>query len=247
MKIIPLGEGRFTVDATKRFIPFESTIDELQERSKGSLLVEVQPFALIGARDIIIVDTGLGFTNHDGTLQIHQNLLNNGIGVMDVTKVLLSHLHKDHAGGMTRQDKILKKGFLSFPNATYYVNKEEFDLTLSSTSSSFIPANFQLLHDSDNVVFTTGDGIIDQYIHYTVTGAHSPFHQVFRIEEEGHVIFYGGDVAPQLQQMRSRFIAKYDYEGKKCMELRQQWWQQGKKEHWTFLFYHDIQTPVYSF
>ena len=247
MKIIPLGEGRFTVDATKRFIPFEPASDELQERSKGSLLVEIQPFALIGSRDIIIVDTGLGFTNPDGTLQIHQNLLNNGIGVMEVTKVLLSHLHKDHAGGISREDKILKKVFLSFPNATYYVNKEEFDSALSSTGSSFIPAHFQSLHDSDNVVFTTGDGIIDQYIHYTVTGAHSPFHQVFRIEEEEQIIFYGGDVAPQLQQMRSRFIAKYDYDGKKCMELRQQWWQRGEKEHWTFLFYHDIKTPVYSF
>ena len=57
----------------------------------------------------------------------------------------------------------------------------------------------------------------------------------------------GLGVAPQLQQMKNRFIAKYDYDGKKCMELRQQWWQQGEKEKWTFLFYHDIKMPVYSF
>jgi hypothetical protein len=43
--------------------------------------------------------------------------------------------------------------------------------------------------------------------------------------------------------MKSRFIAKYDYDGKLCMELRQKWWQQGQEEHWTFLFYHDIKTP----
>jgi hypothetical protein len=60
-------------------------------------------------------------------------------------------------------------------------------------------------------------------------------------------VFFGGDVAPQLQQMKSRFIAKYDYDGKKCMELRQQWWKLGEEEKWTFLFYHDIKTPVYSF
>jgi hypothetical protein len=63
----------------------------------------------------------------------------------------------------------------------------------------------------------------------------------------GSTIFYGGDVAPQYQQMKSRFVAKYDYDGKKCMELRHLWWEQGKMEGWTFLFYHDIQTPVYSF
>lgn len=247
MKIIPLSEGSFTVDATKKFLPFDNSSDELQERSKGSLLVEIQPFAILSSKDIIVVDTGLGFSNPDGTLQIHQNLLRNGIGAMEVTKVLLSHLHKDHSGGIAREDKFLQQRFLSFPNATYYVNKQEFDEALLKTSSSYIINDFQLLNDSDNVVFTKGDGSIDQYISFIVTGAHSPFHQVFRIEEEEQVIFYGGDVAPQLQQMRNRFIAKYDYDGKKCMELRQQWWKQGKEEHWTFLFYHDIKTPVYSF
>jgi hypothetical protein len=74
-----------------------------------------------------------------------------------------------------------------------------------------------------------------------------PFHQVFWIEEDGQKLFFGGDVAPQLQQMKSRFIAKYDFDGKKCMELRQQWWQQAQVENWTFLFYHDIKTPVFNF
>jgi hypothetical protein len=30
------------------------------------------------------------------------------------------------------------------------------------------------------------------------------------------------------------------------MELRKEWWQEGEKEQWTFLFYHDIKTPVYK-
>jgi hypothetical protein len=30
------------------------------------------------------------------------------------------------------------------------------------------------------------------------------------------------------------------------MELRQQWWQDGNHEHWQFLFYHDIKTPVFK-
>jgi hypothetical protein len=60
-------------------------------------------------------------------------------------------------------------------------------------------------------------------------------------------IFFGADDAPQLQQMKSRFVAKYDFDGKKCMELRQKWWQQGEQEKWTFLFYHDIKSPVFEF
>jgi hypothetical protein len=47
--------------------------------------------------------------------------------------------------------------------------------------------------------------------------------------------------------MKSKFVAKYDHNGKKAMQLRHLWWRQGKEQHWTFLFYHDVKTPVYKF
>ena len=58
--------------------------------------------------------------------------------------------------------------------------------------------------------------------------------------------FFGGDDAPQLQQMKVRYKTKYDYEPDKAMQLRQRWWQQGAEEGWTFLFYHDIKSPVWN-
>ncbi|MGE5107019.1 MAG: MBL fold metallo-hydrolase [Sphingobacteriales bacterium] len=247
MKIIPLSEGAFTVDKSKQFVPFNKATDELQERTKGSLLVEVQPFAIITSKDIIVIDTGLGFSNADDTMQIHQNLMDAGINPMEVTKVLLSHLHKDHAGGISKRDEILGQDFFSFSNAIYYVNEKELALGLEKGKPSFSPDDFKILKDSDRVVLINDNGLIDNYIQYELTGAHSPFHQVFWIEENGEKIFFGGDVAPQLIQMRTKFIAKYDFDGKKCMELRQQWWEQGRQENWTFLFYHDIKTPIFSF
>lgn len=247
MKIIPLSEGAFTIDKTKVFVPFDKEKDDLQQRAHGSLLVEVQPFVVITKKDIILIDTGLGFSNKDGVLQVHQNLLDAGIDPMDVTKILLSHLHKDHSGGVSKEDKILGHTFISFPNATYYVNKDEFAFATEKGSPSYTPKEFEILGTAPNVVFTQGNGKIDDYITYEVTGAHCPYHQVFWIEEDGEKVFFGGDVAPQLQQMKNRFIAKYDFDGKKCMELRQEWWEQGQKEHWTFLFYHDIKTPTTSF
>lgn len=247
MKIIPLSEGAFTIDATKQFIPFDTTKDDLQQRPVGSLLVEIQPFAVITSKDIILLDTGLGFSNPDGTLQIHQNLMDNDINPMDVTKVLMSHLHKDHSGGVSKEDKVLQQKFISFPNAAYYVNRDEYDFALAKGKPSYTPNEFEILGHAGNIVFTQGDGLIGGYIRHQVSGAHCPYHQVFWIEEDGETVFFGADVAPQLQQMKNRFIAKYDYDGKKCMELRQQWWKQGEEEKWTFLFYHDIKTPVFSF
>ncbi|MHA4812199.1 MBL fold metallo-hydrolase [Flavitalea flava] len=250
MKIIPLSEGAFTIDKTKLFVPFDTEKDDLQQRPVGSLLVEVQPFAIVTTEDVLVLDTGLGFEK-DGVLQIHQNLLNAGIDPSKVTKVLMSHLHKDHAGGISRAPKDGYPGNeggreLSFPNATYYIQRKELEYAYEKGPTSYLTEELAGLKTSPRVVFLDGDGVIDGYIRYKVTGAHCPFHQVFWIVDGGEKVFFGADVAPQLSQMKSRFVAKYDYDGKKAMELRQEWWQQGKEEAWTFLFYHDIKTPVFN-
>ncbi|MEI9945703.1 MAG: MBL fold metallo-hydrolase [Chitinophagaceae bacterium] len=244
MKIIPLSEGTFTVDKTKIFVPFDKTADALQARSSGSLLVEIQPFIIITSKDILLLDTGLGFADSDGKMQLHKNLADAGINPSDITKVLISHLHKDHSGGIslnTNHDE------LSFPQATYYVQERELNFALEKGSASFITEDFEVLKKNNQVVLLNDDeGIINGYIHYQLTGAHSPYHQVFWIKENDEIIFFGGDDAPQLQQMKHRFAAKYDFDGKKAMELRREWWEQGEKEGWTFLFYHDIKTPSTS-
>ena len=247
MTIIPLSEGSFTIDHTKIFVPFNKQTDELQQRSTGSLLVEIQPFVVITEKDIILIDTGLGFSNASGVLQIHQNLIDNEIDPLSVTKVLLSHLHKDHAGGIRKYDNVLQQSFLSFPNATYYVNREELAFALENKTASYVPEMFELLKDSDKLILLDREGTIDGYISYQMTSAHSPYHIVFWIKENTQTIFFGGDDAPQLQQMKSRFVAKYDYDGKKTMQLRSEWWEKGKEENWIFLFYHDIKSPTISF
>lgn len=251
MQIIPLSEGAFTIDKTKLFVPFDTGNDDLQERPVGSLLVEVQPFAVVTADDILVIDTGLGFEK-DGKLQIHSNLENAGIDPAKVTKVLMSHLHKDHAGGISRitpgpypAGAAAGHRELSFPHAKYYIQRRELEYAFEKGPSSYHPDELECLRHNPQVVLLDGDGVLDGYISYEITGAHCPWHQAFRIVDGGETIFFGGDVAPQLQQMKSRFVAKYDYDGKRAMELRQEWWVRGQAENWTFLFYHDVKTPIF--
>lgn len=247
MQIIPLSEGSFTIDKTKVFVPFDTEKEELNTRPIGSLLVEIQPFVVITEKDVILLDTGLGYNDADGSSQLYNNLERAGINPSQITKVLMSHLHKDHAGGITIDNTQTGERFISFPYATYYVQQREMEFALGVGSASYIPEDFRLLEEFSRVVWLTEDeGLIDGYIRYQLTSAHSKFHQVFWIEENEQIVFFGGDDAPQLQQMKSRFVAKYDYDGKKCMELRKQWWEEGQVKGWTFLFYHDIQTPVWG-
>lgn len=250
MKIIPLSEGSFTIDQTKRFIPFNLVSDDLQERSRGSLLVEIQPFAIVTGEEVLLLDTGLGFREPDGVLQIHRNLVNAGINPMDVTRVLMSHLHKDHAGGIASRDEVTGQYPLSFPAATYYVQRRELDYALEKGSPSYIPAELEPLQGTDRVVLLEEDEGSIEFpggitLRFQVTGGHSPFHQVFWIADSAQILFFGGDDAPQLSQMKNKFVAKYDFDGKKSMELRKKWWQEAEDAHWTLLFYHDIKYPSF--
>ncbi len=239
MKIIPLSEGSFTIDKTKLFVPFDEEKDDLQKRPTGSLLVEIQPFIVVTSEDVLLLDTGLGFEK-DGVMQLHKNMMDAGINPGEVTKVLMSHLHKDHAGGVGSIDHTT----LSFPNAKFYVQRKELDFAFEKGFPSFITEDLEPLKNSPQVVLLDGNGVLDGYIKYEVTGAHSPHHQVFWIVDGGEKLFFGADDAPQLHQMKHRFAEKYDYDGKLAMQLRLQWWDQGEKEGWTFLFYHDIKTPI---
>jgi glyoxylase-like metal-dependent hydrolase (beta-lactamase superfamily II) len=247
MRIYPLSEGSFSIDQTKVFVPFDTQREQIQDRPKGSILVEIQPFVVITEKDIILFDTGLGYMNSQGVLQIHDNLMSIGINPSSVTKVFMSHLHKDHAGGMSYMHPQFQERFVSFPYATYYVQQREFELAMTTSSPSYIKEQFEFLEDFSKVVWLTEDqGMIDNSIHYLLTGGHCPFHQVAWIKEDNEIFFFGADVAPQLQQIKSKFVAKYDMDGKAAMEWRQKWWEQGQKEAWQFAFYHDISHPLFK-
>ncbi len=244
MRIYPLSEGNFSIDSTKLFIPFDG---DMQNRPAGSILVQVQPFVVVTEKDIILLDTGLGYFNNQGMLQIHANLMAIGIDPSSVTKVFLSHLHKDHSGGISYLHPQHQERFISFPYATYYIQKSEYDLALQSKSASYIADQIQILEAFSKVHWLTQEeGVIEDLIHYKITGGHCLNHQVCWIKEQAEILFFGADVAPQLQQMKSRFVAKYDLDGKLAMEWRQKWWEEGQSENWTFAFYHDIKVPTFK-
>ncbi len=162
MTVYPLSEGSFTIDSSKIFIPFNADTDDIQQRATGSLLVEVQPFVIRYDAECVLLDAGLGFEQGNGKLQIHNNLVAMGIEAAEVTKVVLSHLHKDHCSGIANFNRDAVEP--AFPNATYYVNKKEFEFAMSGSSKSYEPEKLGFLQNNPQVVFTEDDAVIDEVI-----------------------------------------------------------------------------------
>ncbi|MBD3748040.1 MAG: MBL fold metallo-hydrolase [Sphingobacteriales bacterium] len=235
MKATALFEGSYSVDASKKFIPFDPSIHQASERP-ASLFIFIQPFLVKTPNDLILIDTGLGYSDEDGHLILHQNIRKAGYEPEQVTKVLMSHLHFDHSGGMVHD----KNGKLSvsFPDAEYFIQRGEWEQAYSKPSKSYKTEIFDVLQRSGQVNFLDGDGAINDEISYEVTGGHTEFHQVFYIKSQGETCFYGGDIAPEPEQFQRKFIAKYDLDGRKSMELRIFYGEQAAQKHWTCLFYH---------
>lgn len=241
----PLPEGEFTVGQDKELRPFDPQNDNLQDRARGSLHVEIQPFLVITDNCIMLLDTGLGLADTNGQPKIYNNLLEHGLYPEDITKVFHSHLHKDHCGGMILLDKN-GLGKPAFPNADYYLYRPEVDFALSKGSPSYDAVRLEMALSLLPVKWMDGDSGTIGDVTYLHSGGHCPQHIVFRITDGMDTVFYGGDEAPQLKQMQVRYRAKYDFDGEKAMNLRQQYWEEGAKNHWKFLFYHDVKSAVYQ-
>ena len=109
-----------------------------------------------------------------------------------MTKVFMSHLHKDHASAISYIHPEYNDRFISFPYAHYYIQRREFDFAMEGNKSSYLPESIELLEDYSKTIWLDDDeGLIDGYIKYQLTGAHSKFHQVCWIHEEEDVIFFG--------------------------------------------------------
>ncbi|MGU3375196.1 MBL fold metallo-hydrolase [Chryseobacterium sp. M5A1_1a] len=240
MKIIPLKEGNFSASKTK---DFTLLTDENFDTATG-IKMSVQPFLIITENDYILLDAGIGWKNEDGTSVVSTLLERESISPEQITKLLFSHLHKDHIEGAI---KLTDKGFEPiFPNADIYIQRRELDFAMENKGNPSF--NFEVLENLiqlPNIIWMNEDkGQLTDEISYEVVGGHTPFMQVFWVRENGETIFYGADDLPQASYLKYHLAYKSDFDGRKAMELRLAWEKEARESHWKILLYHDLEKSI---
>jgi len=240
MKIIPLKEGNFSASKTK---DFTLLTDENFDTVKG-IKMSVQPFLIVTENDYILLDAGIGWKNAEGKTVISELMQKENIHPGQITKLLLSHLHKDHIDGSIQNSE---NGFApAFPNAEIYIQKRELAFAMENKGNpSFDFDTLEKLVSLPNIVWMDEDqGNIANGITFEVVGGHTPFMQVFWIRENGETAFYGADDLPQESYLKYHLAYKSDFNGRKAMELRQKWQKEAADEQWKILLYHDLDKAV---
>lgn len=239
MEFFVLHEGTFAIDRNKNFTLFNAEVQNKHD-FKGSVFLDVQAFVIKTDNDIILLDTGVGQKNKNGELVLFDNLKKNGILPSQVTKVLQSHLHKDHVGGLVSYFE--NEYVLNFPNATHYISKPEWDWVFELNSVNYNYDAFNFLKKSNQIQFFEGNGSINSQISYELTGGHTPFHTAFHIVNEEQHIYFGGDILTMPQQIGSNLLVKSDKFPREANAIRQVIIDRAVAEHWTCLFYHGFKT-----
>ncbi|AZA50179.1 MBL fold metallo-hydrolase [Chryseobacterium carnipullorum] len=240
MKIIALKEGNFSASRTK---DFTLLTDENFDTVKG-IKMSVQPFLIITEHDYILLDAGMGWQNREGKTVISELLEKENIRPEQITRLLLSHLHKDHINGSIHKTDT---GFEpSFPNAEIYIQRRELAFAMENKGNpSFDFDILEQLISLPNIVWMDEDrGNINAEVSFEVVGGHTPFMQVFWIREYDEIIFYGADDLPQESYLKYHLAYKSDFDGRKAMELRLEWQKKAAEEQWKILLYHDLDKAV---
>lgn len=202
--------------------------------SENRIQMEARALLLKSKDRIILIDTGNGAdfiakygekigtkfaeiysvagNGADNDVSLASSLKKYGLSTFDITDVILTHLHFDHAGGATKEEH----GTIvpTFTNATYHLQKSNFDTANNPNireKASYLSANFKPLLNAGKLKLI--EGAQKDYfpnISLFISNGHTIGHQVVIIEDEYKKIIYCGDVIPTSSHVRSAWIMGYD-------------------------------------
>lgn len=170
-----------------------------------------------------------------------------GVEPSDVDAVVVSHLHFDHAGGLTRN----AAGAIvpSFPRAEVFVQRGELDdaeAGYGTMRRSYLPENWRPIRDAGLLRPVEGDAEILPGIRAVVTGGHTRWHQAVLLHDGPEAAIYLGDLVPTRHHFRAPWNMAYDLEPAWTMARKLELLKIAKARGWTVFLDHDPEEPVGS-
>ena len=202
----------------------------------------------------VLVDVGLGDKFPEKLRDIYRvesepslahSLAALGVTTAEVTDVVLTHLHFDHAGGSTvRTPDGLRP---AFPNAQWYVQRRNWDNAHAPNPrerASYMPENYDALHEAG--VLTFWDGAVEPWPGFESipVHGHTRGQQVLRVAGGGGAVYFVTDVIPTAAHVRIPFVMGYDVAAIETMEEKRAILTRACSENAWVVLEHDPDTAA---
>ncbi len=163
-----------------------------------------------------------------------------GLGVDDITDVVLTHLHFDHAGGSTarRGERLVPR----LPRARYYVQRANWDNARRPNlreRASYLPENFEPLMEAG--VLTLWDGAREPWPGFELFTAdgHTRGQQLVRIAGPEGALYFVADLIPTAAHVRIPYVMGYDVAAIETMEEKRRLLERASAERAWICLEHD--------
>jgi len=168
-----------------------------------------------------------------------------GVDPETVTDVILTHLHFDHAGGVTRRGED-GQPVPTFPNARHHIQRSNLATARDPNDRerrSYLRRHWEPLLDTD-VQLYEGHAEALPGLFVEPTRGHTEGLQVVRIGDGAETILFPADVIPLASHVRVPWTMGYDLSPRTLMEEKRSILERAAEQGWALVLEHDPHRPA---
>jgi glyoxylase-like metal-dependent hydrolase (beta-lactamase superfamily II) len=205
---------------------------------------------------VVICETGIGtklsekrarqveLREPEGLLHALRRL---GIRQDEVDAVVTTHLHWDHAGGLTSRDQHGELA-LTFPKAKHFIQRSEWDFALHPdvrSQTGYVADDFTPLADGHHAVeFLSGDAEVLPGVELRHVGGHTPGSQVMILRSGELACAVTGDLVCQTPHLKVPWTMSADLDALRVIEQKARLLDEAQKHRWLLVLSHEPDDPA---
>lgn len=164
-----------------------------------------------------------------------------------IHRVILTHLHFDHAGGATEWAEDGSTAVPAFPHARYHVGRAEYETAVAPherNAASYLARNFVPLAEAGVVEWMEEGEEVVPGISVLGTPGHTTGHLSVAIDDgHGRRMVFLGDLVPTAHHLPNPWGMAYDLYPVTTMETKKRLLPEIHAHGWLCAFVHDADRP----
>lgn len=219
-----------------------------ESNEDNRILLRTDPILLQTKNGNMLIDSGIGNEKLNDKMKRNQGVTEEsnvelclqelGLKAEDIHYVLMTHLHFDHACGLTKWDGT--KFVPTFSKAKIFVSLTEWEEMKNPnvrSGNTYWKENWESIQDQvvpfkEKITVTEGVTMVH-------TGGHSDGHAIILVKDREDTLLHMADIMPTHAHQNPLWVMAYDDYPMTSIYQKQDWIGFGLKEKAWFTFYHD--------
>ncbi len=203
----------------------------------------------------VLIETGMG-TDYDAKEReiygltgewVGSSLEAIGVSLASIDTVVLTHLHFDHAAGLTRRVAVSDDYEPVFPNAEVVVQDGEWASAThndSTTKSSYRPEALRVIEATGRLRLVQKNPPLADEIAVRVTPGHTRYHQSVVVTGPNRTACFVGELLPTIHHARPSYQMAYDLDPMETMRQKAALMEEAEAGNGLLLLDQDADHPA---